>query len=66
MWPDASPHIGRARLECKRRDRFVERHDLCCGWSAQHAQRDLAFLGLALADDEQVRNLGQAECSRTL
>src|SRR3546814_17738474 len=51
--------VRRRRLGCQHRDRLGERHDALVVL-AEGADRDSALLRLALADDEQVRNLGEA------
>src|SRR3546814_12470827 len=53
------PEVRRRRLGCQHRDRLGERHD-ALAVLAEGADRDSALLRLALADDEQVRNLGDA------
>src|SRR3546814_7872828 len=50
--PSGSLHVGCPGRFCKPRHRLVERQHLL-PLPAEHAQRDGAFLRLALADDEQ-------------
>src|SRR5690606_19838062 len=53
-----SAQVGRQGVCPQPGDRLVKREDLLL-LLAQSAQRDGPFLGLALADHQQVRNLGQ-------
>src|SRR3546814_6262613 len=63
--PSGSLHVGCPGRFCKPRHRLVERQHLL-PLPAEHAQRDGAFLRLALADDEQVGHLGKAVLAHLL
>src|SRR3546814_3128429 len=52
--------IGRRRLDPEALDQLVEADHFLAGVGSERAERHRPLLGLPLADDEQIRNLGEA------
>ena len=63
---NSAPEVGRDCLVGDHRDGFVEAHHLLPILGAETAKRDRALVGLALADDQQQRDLGEADARAPL